>query len=257
MRQFILILLIVLASTGFTQAQTSFECETGLAYTNAISLTVPDSGADFSTITDIDPGYFITVIGLDETTYPLLYHEFEAIGFCQPAPSLYYEASLPSTGEVAAIEQVTQLYSADERDELSYSFANELDSAGDYLLIVEGGMLEADATEGDIFTLEYDPATPINVTAYVLPVTEDFDPLVTLLDENSNPLADAEGVVFACDNAGEDCYSEPQTLTDAKIGQVTGELLSGTANSAYLPVPGTVLDIRPDNPACRFSQSAG
>lgn len=232
--------LLVLSIGLSVQAQTSFTCETGETFDRAIRVTLPESGDDPDTFDPEDltpPGYFFTVMGLDDTAPMLYIEEGEDLFYCVPPPTAYYDVDLPVVGTQPGGENTAQVYLLPPGD-LSPAFATLTDDRR-YLMILEGGSSDAADGDGDVVSFEFDPATVSQMIAYVLPVDETYDPAISLIDDTGEVLLDADETPVWCDDAGdpETCYGESESLAERSITDLSFQTLSGTENSAMLTIP--------------------
>ncbi|MGB1286578.1 MAG: hypothetical protein ACPG7F_08600 [Aggregatilineales bacterium] len=226
-----LMLLIVLFGVMIPgQAQTDFECETGNRYDNTIGITVPDARVDFDNLPDdpdFVPGYFVTVVGLDET-FPILRQSGIEFPFCQPSPSAFYEANLPSAGAFITDEQAAQIYSVDPGT-LEFAFANEIADTGNYVFVLEGGSITPEDGAGDMFNLSFDLDIIAAIDIYVIALNEGYNPAISVLAADDSVLLNAD--------TGDALLTDEYYLSLP----TTGEPVSFNEQSAYLSVPDAAL----------------
>jgi hypothetical protein len=119
----------------------------------------------------------------------------------------------------------------------------DIDAApGTYLMWVEGVSSTSMDDDGDVYDVVVSAAMvesglPLSVIAF--PFNSEYDPALTLVDAEGEPVEDADGRVITCDTAGDAdaCYGATAALDDAEIFGFQNIRLREISNAALLNIP--------------------
>jgi hypothetical protein len=156
-----------------------------------------------------------------------------------------YSADLPSTGSVpssgTSSQVIFNLNSSNAFEDVSVVVGGFGGSTGEFLLVVEGMFAgEADGI-GDPFSLYLSPAlyeSGVIPTAYMIAVTNSFDPLILLIDGEYNVMDDTDGNPMGCDDAGNPdlCWGDSRSMARSYISRSNNRLLGGGNFDAMLSI---------------------
>jgi hypothetical protein len=192
--------------------------------------------------------YTATAIGLNGFDPVLAVLDAQGRGLCNDDDSraAAYSANLPSTGVVSPSQLASQINfsqtSGQNMADVSLVVGGLGNTSGEFLLILEGMAVTNADGAGDPFSIRLTPgliASGVPVTAYMISVTNQLDPLMFLADENLNVLADDDGNDIYCDDGGSSslCWGESADLTGTYVSRTSGRNLGGFGLDAMLTLP--------------------
>ena len=158
-----------------------------------------------------------------------------------------YSADLPTTGYIPPSSTTAQVPFRNNGSGFSdvslvVGGFNEGEE-GEFLLVLEGmAYTEADNL-GDPFSIEITPgmiASGVDPTIYMVSVTDQLDPYISLIDSEYNAYVDEKGnQIWYCDDAGTDlCYGESTTMIGSYISRAANRPnLGGYGFDAMLTLP--------------------
>jgi hypothetical protein len=216
-------------------------CDDGSSIENGVELTIVQQRTGNQ--------YRITVVGIDAFD-PVLavtlsgnYNDTLCNDDSEEAAD--YEADLPSTGQVDAAginsQVLFNLNTSSAFEDVSIIVGGFGESSGEFLVIVEGMFAgEADGL-GDPFSLDLSPAlyeSDVAPTAYMIAVTDSFDPLLFLVDGKSEVMIDENGDPIGCDDAGNEnlCWGESSNMAGSYISRSGNRQLPGGNLDAMLTI---------------------
>jgi hypothetical protein len=246
-RRFILIfalcLLIPLALAVPASAQqgsgVSVTCDNGASFNNGIEITVNQMRAGWT--------YTATAVGINGFDPVLAVLQPNGNGLCSDDDSVAarYNASLPSTGAVPSSNLSAQVR-FDHNDPSGFKDVSLVvggfgDTAGEFILILEGMAITSADVYGDPFSILVTPGminSGVPVTTYMIAKTNGVDPLIYATDVNGNILSDGSGGQIGCDDAGTSnlCYGVNSSLTSSYVTTESGRL-GGYEYDAMLQLP--------------------
>jgi hypothetical protein len=175
-------------------------------------------------------------------------------GLCSDdeATAKNYAANLPTTGNVPASTLSSQVSfnqtSGSTFADVSLVVGGYGNTAGEFLLILEGMAVTSGDGAGDSFDVNITPgmqASGVPLTIYMITRGQSgVDPLLFLSDSDLNMLSNDNGVPYSCDDAGDStlCYS-PMDLTNSTVKIATGTLPTWSQDAVLsLPVSGIPLN---------------
>ncbi|MFW5748705.1 MAG: S1 family peptidase [Chloroflexota bacterium] len=225
----------------------SVTCDGGFGFDNGVEILLRGMPAtETYTVTVIGIGDFDPVLAVFDTT--------TGQGTCvdDSPEAMGYSVNLPTTGPVSASErsssfsfkQMTEVALAD----VSIVIGGYNNTAGEFLVIVEGTQLTANDQIGDLFAVRLtqgmvDSGTPL--TLYMQANTDTLDPVLYLADPQTYSIfMDDTGTPVLCDDAGtQGCYGQSASLTGS-TWQSPGGALSFRPTDAMLSLP--LLGLTPD-----------
>jgi hypothetical protein len=217
---------------------TAFSCDNGVEITNGIDLTIIQQR----------PGntYSVTVVGIDGFDPVLAVRDEVGNHLCSDDDSTAatYSANLPTTGQVNTASSSSQVIFSNNASglaDITITVGGFGGSAGEFLVIVEGMVATDGDGAGDPFSLLLSPAllaSGVVPTAYNIAVTNVFDPVITLIDENYEIIDDTAGVPILCDDAGNSdlCWGESTNLASSYVSRSQERQLPGGDLDAMLAV---------------------
>jgi hypothetical protein len=169
-----------------------------------------------------------------------------------------YSANLPTTGQVAASTLSAQMpffHNFNGFADITLTVGGFGNTSGEFLVVLEGMAVTANdgsgPSSGDPFTLYITPnvtASGVPISAYMLSVTTDLDPLMKIMDDNDQPVQFEDGSYFACDDAGtlDLCWGESYSLVGSYVSRSGGRQLGGGELDAMMIIPLETLGMAPD-----------
>lgn len=220
-----------------------------------VAITCTGTNASFSNgvevvITQMRSGftYTATVIGLNGFDPVLAVLNQPGRGVCDNDTQgvRYYEAFLPTTGAVPRSNQTAQISFSQNTGQVfgnvSLVVGGFGDTAGEFLLILEGMAVTEGDNLGDIFAVRLTPgmvgqATPISV--YMVGIATSLDPYFYLADPATyRPLALDGGLVVQCDDAGGDnCFVGSSSLIGSSVSRTERRTANSDRQDAMLVIP--------------------
>ncbi len=227
-------------SSGDSAAGISVTCDGGGSFDNGVEVRVVQMRTGFN--------YTATAVGLNGFDPVLAVLGENGQGLCNDDDrnAAAYSANLPSTGQVSASNLSSQVTFANNSSQpfadISLVVGGFGNQSGEFILILEGMALTQADNQGDPFSVLISPnmvASGVNLNAYMISVTNQFDPLMTVIDSDYNPLADSSGAPIACDDAGNSnlCWGESVPLTGAFVSRTQGRQLAAGQFDAMLSIP--------------------
>lgn len=218
----------------------SVTCDTGGSFSNGIPVTVVQMRANSN--------YTATAVGINGFDPVLAVLDENNRGLCNDdnRGAAYYDAQLPTTGYVAPSGLTAQVqfntFNAPAFSDITLVVGGFNDATGEFLLILEGMTASAADNAGDPFSVEITPgmiASGVAPSAYMIAVTNVFDPLMRLIDGSFNQLIDAQGTPILCDDAGNPnlCYGPGFALNNSYVSRTQNRRLPGGTLDAMLTVP--------------------
>lgn len=215
-------------------------CDTGGNFENGVSVTVVQMRSGYN--------YTATAVGLNGFDPVLAVLDSSGTGLCadDDIDAANYSANLPTTGQVNPSPTSSQVPFANTSNsafaDISLVTGGYDSQAGEFLLILEGMTFSSADNAGDAFSVEITPSVAnsnVNVTAYVISVTNVYDPTVGLIDTNYDYLVDNSGNIVGCDDAGNPslCWGDSASLSGSYISRTQNRQLPGGPYDAMLSVP--------------------
>jgi hypothetical protein len=158
-----------------------------------------------------------------------------------------YSADLPTTGYIPANSATSQITFSNNLANLSdvslvVGGFNEGDE-GEFLLVLEGMAYTELDVVGDPFAMEITPgmiASGVDPTIYMVSVTDQLDPYISMIDSEYNGYFDEKGnQIWYCDDAGSAlCYGDSITMLGSYISRAENRPnLGGYGFDAMLTLP--------------------
>lgn len=220
-------------------------CESGVQFTNGVGVTVVQMRSGFN--------YTATAIGLNGFDPVLAVLGEDGSGLCEDdtVAAATYSANLPSTGQVAPATVNAQVpfanTSASPFANIDLVVGGFNNATGEFLLVLEGMTFSSADGAGDGFAVEVTESLAAAgvLNAYVISVTNAYDPTVRLVDADYNGLVDGNNNPIGCDDAGNAtlCWGESFPLGNSYISRSGGRQLGGGPLDAMLAIPVTQGDI--------------
>ncbi|HYO87525.1 MAG TPA: LCCL domain-containing protein [Candidatus Limnocylindrales bacterium] len=238
-----LVLLLTVAVAAPAAAQAEFTCDDG-------SNVVVTNGVEFDV--NIRPGdYRATVIGLNGFDPVLAVVETATGGnLCNDDEpnAASYAANLPTTGVVSPSGLNAQMeFSNTGSDFLSLVLlvGGLNGTGGEFILLFEGMQVTTTDGDGDPFAINFSPNlvnSEVGIHAYVLHVEPSLDPLLAVVDGNSQVVT-LDGEPVYCDDASNAdlCWGDSVSLEGASLTDGTG-IVVGDPFDAMISLPTTLLD---------------
>jgi len=218
----------------------SVSCDTGADISDGVELTIVQQRSGSR--------YTVTAIGLNGFDPVLAVLDAAGQGLCNDdeGAASNYSANLPTTGQVNPSSTTSQITfnnnSPNAFEDVTIVVGGFGAQSGEFLLIVEGMVASGADGTGDPFSLALSPAflaAGVPPTAYMISVTNAFDPLMALVDGNYNFIEDDDRNFIACDDAGNAnlCWGESFGLSGRYVSRTQGRQLPGGSLDAMLSVP--------------------
>jgi hypothetical protein len=232
----------------------SVTCDNGATFDNGVEIIVNQMRSGFT--------YTATAVGMNGFDPVLAVLDSAGNGLCSDdeASARRYSADLPTTGNVSASNLSAQVTfdqnSASSFDDISLVVGGFGNTAGEFILILEGMGVTSGDGAGDPFSVRLTPgmvASGVPLSVYMITRgSGSVDPLVYRADENLDVLADADGNDIYCDDAGntELCYGNSVDLSSSSVTIDTGTL-PGWQYDAMLLLPIDQLELS-DDPDLNF-----
>lgn len=229
---FILLFAMVLGSAqAEPSAGISVDCDNGAGFENGIKVTVIQMRSGFN--------YTATAIGMDDFDPVLAVLDEDGRGLCSdntPAAD-YYQAILPTSGEVEPSDNTAQVVFAQRSREafadVSLVVGEAEDNEGEFVLILEGMAATSADGAGDIYSVQLTPNlinSGVPLSVYMISVTTALDPLMYIPNtENVREAAeDRDGDPMLCDDSGSrSCWGDTEDLSDSGISRTNNRGLAG------------------------------
>lgn len=217
----------------------SITCQDGSSFTNGVEVRVIQMRSGFN--------YTATAIGINGFDPVLAVLDSSGRGLCtdDDGRAAAYSAWLPTTGEIAPSRLSSQITFANNSPspfaDISLIVGGLNNATGEFLLILEGMALTSNDGAGDAFAVQITPgmiASKIAPTVYMISVTNNFDPLIALIDADYNFRLDTSKNYIACDNAGYNtCWGESYEMTGYYVSRTQQRTLGGGSYDAMLRIP--------------------
>ncbi|RMG76524.1 MAG: hypothetical protein D6711_03725 [Chloroflexi bacterium] len=225
----------VLSNSGMTVT-----CADGSTFENGVPITVIQMRAGYS--------YTATAIGLNGFDPVLAVLDENGNGLCNDdnADAADFSANLPTTGQISPSLNTAQI---EFYNNSGVDFANitlvvggRNSSSGEVLLVLDGMALTVDDNTGDPFGVQITPgmiASGVPLSVYMISVVDGFDPLIAMINEDYDFIADNNDNLIACDDAGNvsNCWGDSASLARSYVSRPDGRRLSGGQYDAMLSLP--------------------
>ena len=231
-------------TTGVSEG-IAVSCDTGAEFTNGVGVTVVQMRSGYN--------YTATAIGLNGFDPVLAVLGEDGSGLCEDdsVEAAAYGANLPSTGPVSPSAYNAQVpfanTSASTFSNIDLVVGGFDNATGEFLLVLEGMTFSSADNAGDGFAVEVTESLANSgvLNAYVISVTNAYDPIVSLVDADYNTVGDANGNPIYCDDAGNAalCWGDSMPLSNSFISRTGGRQLGGYQYDAMLAIPATPSDI--------------
>lgn len=242
MAALVALFLMAVPLTSFAQegAGRTIDCDDGGTFSNGVAVTVIQMRTGFN--------YTATAIGLNGFDPIVAVLDSSGEGLCTDDDTIAatYSADLPTTGEIDSASTNSQVIFANTGnnafEDISIVVGGYDSQPGEFLLIIEGMASSAADGPGDPFSVEITPGmvgSGVNVTAYVISVTNVFDPNVFLVDADYEYIADDDDNYIGCDDAGNSslCWGESFDLSGSFVSRTQNRQLPGGGLDAMLSIP--------------------
>lgn len=240
---FILFLTVSLVSAQDDLAWgTTAYCEAGGEITDGVEVMVVNQRAGNS--------YTVTALGLNgfDPVLAVAFSENLGASLCNDdnEDAAYYQAWLPTTGEVEASNLTSQIvFNLNNIDtdfaNLSFVVGSVTGEAGEFILIVEGMYAAPNDGAGDPMSLLVSDAllaSEVYPTAYMVSVTSGLDSTLYLINSDYEYLFDDDGNWYGCDNAGyEGCFGENGDLTGYYVSRTEERFAQAWEYDSMLNIP--------------------
>lgn len=252
-RIFILLCLVmtVLAAPVSAQDSITIVCPDGQTIENGVEIVI-NMRPNFT--------YTATAVGIDGFDPVLAVSDQTGTSLCadDETAAASYSANLPTTGlvpESALSSQMPFFHDFDDFADISLTVGGFGNTSGEFIVIIEGlAFTAADGSgpdSGDPFSVHVTPnvtASGVPISAYMISVTSNFDPLMKIMGADGQPLQLDDGSYYACDDAGnlEACWGESQSLVGSHISRTGNQQLPGGGLDAMMIVPHEELGLGPD-----------
>jgi hypothetical protein len=225
----------------------SVTCDSGVTFDNGVEVIINQMRAGFT--------YTATAIGINGFDPVLAVLGANGRGLCNDddANAAAYTANLPSTGLVPPSQLASQISfsqtSGQNMADVSLVVGGLGNTSGEFVLVLEGMAVTNADGAGDPFSVHITPGvigSGLPVTAYMITVTDQLDPLMFLGDEDLNIVQDGSGADVYCDDGGDTqrCWGESSNLAGQYISRTQGRELGGFGFDAMLSLP--TADVTPD-----------
>jgi len=206
-----------------------------------------DNGVEFTVIQmRVRSTYTVTAIGLNGFDPVLAVLDESGQGLCSDDDSVAasYAAYLPTTGEVNPSNSSSQVIftntstAGEAFRDITFVVGGSGNQAGEFVLLLEGLTLSSADGYGDTLSAYLSHATVssgVPLTAYMISVTDVFDPWIGLINSDYQVLADTDGTNFACDDAGyTSCWGESTKMNGFGVTRSGNRLLPGGGKDAMI-----------------------
>ncbi|MBC7870056.1 MAG: hypothetical protein H7Y09_04395 [Chitinophagaceae bacterium] len=236
----LLLVMVNAASAQNEDGTISVTCDSGGSFDNGVEVTIVQMRTGFN--------YTATALGINGFDPVLAVLGENDEGLCtDDAPDIEdFQANLPTTGEIEGQNLNSQVVFNNGQNsgmaDIRLVVGGFGNTAGEFLVILEGmAVTDADGI-GDIFQVRINElmiASEVNVTAYVISVRNELDPLIFLVDGDVEQVDDQDGDAVACDDAGNAnlCWGESESLDGYFVPRANGNLLPGFQYDAMLSLP--------------------
>ena len=215
-------------------------CDIGGTFTNGVEVAVIQMRSGYN--------YTATVQGLNGFDPILAVLDASGEGLCtDDDPSVSnYTLDLPTSGFVSGSNLNSQVVfantSASVFSDISLIVGGRDDQNGEFVLILEGMTYSSADGAGDTFSTQITQGMALSgvpVSAYVISVTNAYDPFLRLIDADYNPIIDDQGYYVACDDSGDPslCWGDSYNLAMGYVTRSRGRQLPGGAYDAMLSLP--------------------
>lgn len=184
--------------------------------------------------------HYVSVLGIDEFDPVLAVFNQQQFGSCNDnsveASGIYVD--LPATGEIFESEFNSQMEFTNNTF-MRVVVGEYDDFGGEAVLMVEGLTMDGQPDRIDVVVTESMIESQIPLTFYALPVTEDLDLTMALVDDNGVPLLADNSEPVECDDAGDNdlCWGAHVPLLDAYTNVSDTRITEGTVISPMLTIP--------------------
>ncbi len=218
----------------------SVTCDNGESFDNGIEVKVVQMRTRSI--------YTVTAVGLNGFDPVLAVLGESGRGLCNDDDNTatFYGAGLPTTGDVPPSNLSAQIIfenrDTDAFSDITFVVGGRNNMSGEFVLIVEGMVSSEADGAGDVFSVLVSPgmvASGVNLNAYMISVTEVFDPLIATIDAEYNFVQDDDKNYIACDDAGVEslCWGESTNLSGFYVSRSENRVLPGGSKDAMLSMP--------------------
>ncbi|RMG87907.1 MAG: hypothetical protein D6712_04805 [Chloroflexi bacterium] len=217
-------------------AWATLTCDDGRVFPNVTTFIVRDTA----------PGsnFLVTALGVNGFDPYLATMDADGTVHCvdNSPDAATYNASLPSTGTVTgspANAQAVMSNNTDQTSSLIFFVASANNQPGEVVIFLEGLELTAQDTNGNTVAYQISPSlsgSGVDFSVYQISLTNEFDPLIAVVDSEGNFVQDSSGNYFACDNAGDSsmCWGNNADLSTSYIARDANAQLAGGPLDAML-----------------------
>ncbi|MBI1258843.1 MAG: hypothetical protein GC204_15345 [Chloroflexi bacterium] len=234
-----------------TPSGMSVTCTDGSSFDNGVEVIISQMRSGYN--------YTATAVGLNGFDPVLAVLDTNSHrGLCNdddPAAT-FYKANLPTTGNVPASNLSAQVTfsqgSGNTFADISLVVGGYNNQSGEFLLILEGMASTPGDGAGDVFSVNLTPgmvASGVPLTVYMITRGQsNLDPYIYQANSSLTPLADSQGNLIACDDAGTQGLCQPGSV-DLSSSSVTigAGKLTGWSYDAMLTLPLTGLRLNTDS----------
>jgi hypothetical protein len=241
-------LIAVVAPVNAQGSGVSVTCDNGAQFDNGVEVVVSQMRTGFN--------YTATAIGLNGFDPVLAVLDETRAGFCEDdvAAAAQYQFNLPTTGNIAGNNLSSQVsFSASDPSgfaDISLVVGGFDNTAGEFLLILEGMGVTSGDGAGDPFSMRLTPGIidsgePVYV--YMLSRGQ-VDPLIHLATSGFSDFAvDGNNARISCDDSGNAdlCWGQSFDLSGSTVVTTQGRI-NGSQYNAMLTLPVSDVQLDPD-----------
>ncbi|MBL8147452.1 MAG: hypothetical protein JNL34_13800 [Anaerolineae bacterium] len=260
-----LLALLLIAGATVIQAQGpgqfSVECDDGSSFSNGVEFRIIQMRSGYE--------YTATAVGLNgfDPVMAILNEDGEGLCNDDDSGATRYAADLPTTGVVPASRLSSQINFTPHSDtgfqDISLVVGGYGDQAGEFVLILEGMAVSAADNAGDPLLVTLNQSmidSGASLDVYMITRGQsNVDPLISMVDNDFNVLADDTGAPISCDDAGNAslCWTPGVDLSNSSVTINTGTL-PGWQYDSYLSfdISGVTLSKDPDENWFQFLLSS-
>ncbi|MFZ4827781.1 MAG: hypothetical protein ACOYLB_10530 [Phototrophicaceae bacterium] len=215
-------------------------CEDGGTFTNGVEVSVIQMRSGYN--------YTATVQGVNGFDPVLAVLDANGEGLCtdDELSVSNYTLDLPTSGFVSNSNLNSQVVfantSASAFSDISLVVGGRDDQNGEFVLILEGMTYSSADGAGDTFSTQITQGMALSgvpVSAYVISVTNAYDPYLSLIDADYNIMTDDQGYYVVCDDSGNPdlCWGESYDLSTSYVTRSQERPLGGGVYDAMLTLP--------------------
>jgi hypothetical protein len=208
-----------------------------------------DNGVEFTFIQmRVRSTYTVTAIGLNGFDPVLAVVTEDGDGLCNDDSDIAagYGAYLPTTDEVDFSNNSAQvIFTNNDTGEafrnVTFVVGGKDNESGEFVLLLEGLTLSSADGYGDSISAYISPSMARSgapLTAYMISVTDVFDPWIGLINSDFEVLQDNDGNSFSCDDAGyNSCWGDSTKMDGFGVSRSNGRVLAGGLKDAMINLP--------------------